>query len=124
METKTRYRRNDGPLVIALASGKTIPEASVATGLCQRVISRRLKEPAFVRAVADARAEMIARATSMLADASAEAVRTLRDLLKSDKPMIRLGAARAILELGTKLRESEEYEKRIAALEAAIGGRL
>jgi len=33
-------------------------------------------------------------------------------------PTTRLGAARAVLELGTRLRESEDLERRLAALEA------
>jgi hypothetical protein len=34
---------------------------------------------------------------------------------------VRLGAARAVLELGTKLREAAELEARLAALEARLG---
>jgi hypothetical protein len=47
-----------------------------------------------------------------------EAADTLRALLRAKSRSVRLGAARAILELGTRLRESVELEQRIAALEA------
>jgi hypothetical protein len=43
-------------------------------------------------------------------------------LLRAKSRSVRLGAARAILELGTKLRESVELEQRIAALEAGRAG--
>jgi hypothetical protein len=45
------------------------------------------------------------------------AAATLRKLLKAEAETVRLGAARALLELGTKLRESAELEERLRALE-------
>jgi hypothetical protein len=47
----------------------------------------------------------------------AEAVDTLAALLLAKSEMVRLTAARSILELGTKLRESGEFDERITALE-------
>jgi hypothetical protein len=41
---------------------------------------------------------------------------------KAKSETVRLGAARALLELGNKLRESNELEQRIAALEANQSG--
>jgi len=64
-----------------------------------------------------ARAELVSRAVGSLADASAAAVTTLRALLEADSESVRLGACRAILDLGLRLREAEELERRIAALE-------
>jgi hypothetical protein len=56
----------------------------------------------------------------MLSAAGGEAVKTLLALQKDTVPAaVRLGAARAILELGVKLRETAELQERIAALEAA-----
>ena len=109
-------RKNaDAALIVALASGTTREAAGVGVA----TVYRRLEDPGFRRQVDEARAEMIARAVGQLADASAAAVHTLRTLLEFGyPPAVRLGAARSILEIGTKLREAEELERRIAALEA------
>ena len=112
-------RKNaDSALILAIAAGATIRDAAVSAGVSESTAHRRLDDPAFTRQVDDARAEMIARAAGQLADASTEAVATLRALLDAEAETVRLGSARAILELGTKLRESEELGRRIAALEA------
>ena len=61
---------------------------------------------------------MLARTSAALSAAATEAVRTLLDLQKSGvQAAVRLGAARAILEIGLKLRETVDLEARIAALE-------
>ena len=63
---------------------------------------------------------MLARAVGTLADASTAAASKLKDLLDAESETVRLGACRAILELGSKLRESEELAGRIAALEGRL----
>lgn len=60
---------------------------------------------------------MVARAVGRLSDAAVKAVETLVKLLDSESATAQLGAARSILELGTKLRESTEFEQRISDLE-------
>lgn len=42
----------------------------------------------------------------------------IRKLLTAKSEAVRLSAARAVIELGTKLRESVELEERISALES------
>jgi hypothetical protein len=67
---------------------------------------------------------MIGRALGRMADGMAEAGDVLRTLLGPDVPPgVRLGACRAILELGVKLRDSVELESRLAALEARTNGK-
>jgi hypothetical protein len=112
-------RRNADPLLIAaLAGGATNQDAARRAGVSEKTVYRRLDDPTFRQQVADARAGLVTRAVAMLAEAGTEAVRTLRALLADGTPpAVRLGAARAVLELGTRLRESEELERRLAALE-------
>jgi hypothetical protein len=105
-------------LAAVLAAGATKQDAARLVGVGERTIYRRLEDPRFRRRVDDARAELVNRAVGSLADASAAAVATLRALLSADSESVRLGACRAILDLGLKLREAEELERRIAALEA------
>ena len=102
----------------ALAGGATVQDAARQAGVSERTVYRRLDDAEFRQAVMEARAELVARAVAMLAEAGTEAVTTLRALLEEPTPpAVRLGAARAVLELGTKLRESEELEQRLATLE-------
>ena len=55
-----------------------------------------------------------------MADGVTEAADTLRGLLKADSDAVKLGAARSLLELGTKLREAVELEERLTDLERRI----
>lgn len=48
---------------------------------------------------------------------------TLGELLNATSDSVRLGAARAVLELGVRLRETEELELRIASLEQRVPSR-
>ncbi len=57
----------------------------------------------------------------MLTAASLESVKTLVDLQSvTVSASVRLGAARAVLELGTKFRETVEFEQRLAAIEERV----
>ncbi|MBN9522539.1 hypothetical protein J0H58_29125, partial [bacterium] len=57
----------------------------------------------------------------LLSAASGEAVRTLLALMKeSAPPAVRLGAAKAVLELGMKIRELAELEAEVRELEAKV----
>jgi hypothetical protein len=105
-------------LAFALASGRTIREAAAECGAGERTVKRWLAEqPAVVRRVAELRANMVSRALGRMADGMTEAAATLRALLNAKGESVRLGAARSILELGNRLRESVELEERLIALE-------
>jgi hypothetical protein len=74
--------------------------------------------PAFRRRVQELRAEMTSQALGRLVDNMASAADTLGYLSRKGKSeMIRLNAARAVLELGNKTREAVELEERLRALE-------
>ena len=114
-------KKNEDVLLLALACGATVEAAARQCDLTERTIYRRLKEIAFCERLRALRADMVQRAAGMLTAAAAEAVRTLLSLQKQSVPAtVRLGAARAILELGLKLREVVDLEARIAALEGLV----
>jgi hypothetical protein len=116
-------RRNaDEALALALATGQTLRAAAEATGIGERTATRRTAEPGFRRRVNELRAEMTSRALGRMADGMADAADVLRKLLNADSESVRLGAARSLLELGVKLRESVELEERLAALEGRLAG--
>ena len=108
----------DAALIIALASGAKVDAAARVAGVSESTVFRRLRGPNFRAAVTTARSEFTTRALGKLAAASTAAASTLRSLLKAESETVRLSAARAILELGAKLRESVELEARILAVEA------
>jgi hypothetical protein len=114
-------KRAEDKLLLALACGATIESAARECGLSPRTVYRRLADPAFRRRLGQLRADMVQRTAGALTAAGAEAVRTLLELLKpAVAPSTRLGAARAVLESGVKLRELAELEGRLAALEERV----
>jgi hypothetical protein len=114
----------DQALVAALAAGTTKQEAARLIGVGERTIYRRLEDPEFRRCVDQARGELVSRTVGRLTDASTAAVTTLRALLEAESESVRLGACRAILELGRKLRESAFELLRLAELEEHAAGDL
>ena len=113
-------RKGDAELIVALAAGQTIRDAAASASLSERTVARRLQESAFRQEVANTRTLMVSQAVGMLADAASDAVATLRSLLSAESDTARLGAARAILDAGPRLRESEELAARIEAIEAVV----
>jgi hypothetical protein len=117
--------RENGPLTpkreaaaLALAAGATHAAAARKAGCGERTIRTwQAERPEFARRVAQLRSEMSGRACGRLAAGMAAGADTLRALLKARSEQVRLGAARALLELGVKVRESVELEARIRALE-------
>ncbi|OWK39409.1 hypothetical protein [Fimbriiglobus ruber] len=119
---KALRKKNQDGLLIALACGATVEGAARQCGVHERTVYRRLEEPDFKRELQRVRADMLARAAGMLTAAGLESVRTLLELLKPTGPAaIRLGAARAILEIGLRVREVVDLETRIADLEQKFG---
>jgi hypothetical protein len=104
---------------LALASGRTLQEAARESGAGERTIKTWTATlPAFTRRVTGLRAEMTSRALGRLLEGMASAADTLDYLSRKGKSeMVRLGAARSVLELASRLRETVELEERIAALE-------
>ncbi len=114
-------RKNaDVAILATLAGGGTVEEAAKQAGVSERTVYRRLEEPAFKRQVSEARADLVRQSVGKLARISSAAATTLGLLLKAESESVRLGAARAVLELGTKMREADELEARLAALEERV----
>jgi hypothetical protein len=111
-------RRLDHKLLLALACGATVENAARQAGLSESTAYRRLAQAEFKQQLATMRADMVQRTAGTLTAAATEAVKALVGLLQPATPhATRLGAARAVLELGVKLREAAELEARITALE-------
>jgi transposase-like protein len=121
MADKPRKKAEDA-LLLALACGASVDQAARQCGLSPRTVYRRLAEPAFRQRLQKLRGDMVSRTAGTLTAAASEAVRTLLELLKNPtSSAVRLGAARAVLEIGMKLREMADLEERLAALEQQMG---
>lgn len=108
-------------LLIALACGSTVEVAAAKSGIAIRTVYRRLEDPDFRKQLQDFRANMVERSSAMLTAASMEAVKTLLSLMERSIPhATRLGASRAVIELGLKLRDLLEVEQRLDALEKTV----
>jgi hypothetical protein len=114
-------KKAEDALLLALACGATVEVAARQCRLCVRTVYRRLAEPDFQRRLRTLRADMVQRTSGTLTAAGSEAVRTLLELQKPAlPPAVRLAAARAVLEIGIKLREVADTEERLAALEEQV----
>jgi hypothetical protein len=113
-------RKADEALALAVAVGKTLRDAALAVGIGERTAARRWADPDFRRRVSELRGEIVARSLGRMADGMNEAADELRRLLGARSEAVRLGAARSLLELSVKLRDSTELEMRLAALEERL----
>ena len=113
--------KTDKELLTILACGATVEQTARQLKISERTIYRRLADPKFKSALQEARAEMVQRTSGTLTASAGEAVRTLIALLNPNSTgMQRLGAARAIIELGMKLREMADLEQRVLELEQQV----
>lgn len=119
MSAKLR-KKADTSLLVILACGATVEQAAKQVGLSERTVYRRLAEPEFQRELAETRADMLKRTSGTLTASGSEAVRTLVTLLSTKESNVRLGAARAILEIGIKVREAADLEQRLCELERQV----
>jgi hypothetical protein len=121
-----RGKKNvDEALLTALACGASAEHAAEKAQASPRTVYRRLKDPGFQEKLRGLRFSMVQRTSGMLTAASLEAVKTLLALQgPASPPGVRYSAARAILELGLRVREATDLEERIAALEARLQGNI
>jgi hypothetical protein len=125
------WSKAETQLVLALACGASAEAAGRQAKLSTRTVHRRLKDPDFQKEVLRTRTDMVQRTCGALTAAAMESVKTLLSLQQPvQPPAVRLGAARAVLELGMKVREvvelevhMEELEERVEAAFPAEGGR-
>jgi hypothetical protein len=104
-------------LAVLVASGHSVTKAAARIGIGRRTASRWLVEPELQTRISELRAAMVRRALGAMSAGMASAAVRLRRLVQSSDERVALGACRAVLELRTKLHESEELEQRLTALE-------
>jgi hypothetical protein len=117
-----RGRKNaDQVLAMTLAFGATLEAAAEKAGVSAKTAYRRSKDPSFRERILEIRAELVTRTSATITAAGQEFVKTLLELVKPPTPpAVRLGAAKAGLEIGMKAREIASLETRIAAMEQQL----
>jgi hypothetical protein len=111
----------DSGLIRALLNGATVADAARMAGISERTAWRRMADRQFQVALEAARGDMLTEVRDQLTRAGRQASETLVELLATaTPPTVRLGAARAILELGAKVREQEELADRLAGIEERL----
>ena len=78
-------KKAEDALLLALACGATVENASRQCGLSERTIYRRLKDTAFRRRVEDERSLMLVRSVQRLSAIGRTAVEKLAELMRSKK---------------------------------------
>ncbi|MFM9965083.1 MAG: hypothetical protein ACKV2Q_28105 [Planctomycetaceae bacterium] len=116
--SQNQRQRSDGLLVLAVARGETLATAAQLSGVSQRTVNRRLMLPEFRREVQQARSQLVDAAAGKISNTLDAAAECLKSLLGSEhSDAIRLSAARALFEIGIRLKEVVELERRLQAVE-------
>ncbi len=115
-------KQADQALLLALACGATVENAARKAGISERTAYRRLDNAAFVQQLQQLRADMVQRTAGMLTGAGLGAVKTLVDLQQDGavSATVRRRAARDVLELAIRYRETADLEERVATLEEGL----
>jgi transposase-like protein len=107
-------------LALALASGMTVVAAAEQAGVSESTVHRKLKQPAFRRLVARLRGQMLDAALGRLAENMTRAADKVARLLDSADEAVALRAARTLMSLGLRLRDSVELADRIHEIEREL----
>jgi phage terminase small subunit len=120
MAAKSPQNQRDDALALGLARGLSVRGAAKSSGYSKRHAHRRLADSAFKQRVLALRTRLVEQATGLLTAGNCEAARTLRKLLKDGSSSIELAAAKALLDLGARMRETLELERRVSDLEQSL----
>jgi transposase len=105
---------------LLLASGHTQQQAAAEVGVSERTVREWLTDPRFVECVAALQAQLFSEAVGRLARVAGKAAQTLERLLDSANDNVSLGAAKAVLEVGPRLKEAVVLAQELAELKAAV----
>jgi hypothetical protein len=113
------------PILTALAAGLTIAQAAKQCKVSETTIRLRLKDPKFKAALKRLQKEYVRQTNRALVAAGVHAALTLRKLLHpKHPPSVRQSAARSLLDIGLKFRESWALDQRLGEVEKALASSL
>lgn len=108
--------------IMCLLSERTLGAAAKTAGVAERTLRRWLTDDdAFKASLAEARRTAFEAGLSRVQAIAAKAIDTLEDLLrKGEQPSVRLGAARAVVELAVSRHDAETLLTRLEELEQRV----
>jgi len=117
-----KLSRKQEDAIGALLTHSTISQAAKSCGVSDVQLARWMKEPAFDEAYRQARREAVNAAIGLLQKASGAATATLLSVMaNAETPAsVRVSAAKTVLEMAFKAIELEDFEERLAVLEATL----
>jgi len=115
--TQFDTENKDVLLAMAIASGANASAAAREMELSLSTVQRRMTDPKFRQLVAELRQELLMTALGRVSHNMTRAADTVAALLDAEEPHIRLRAARALMTLGIKLRDSVELSERMKEVE-------
>ncbi len=116
-------QRQHDVLVSALARGETHASAATLSGYCVRTVQRRLDDGEFRGEVQRVRSQIVDAAAGRISNTLDAAAICLKNLLVSESDAIKLSAARALFEIGIRLKEVVELESRLQAVEDRLNAK-
>ncbi len=117
---ESRITAKQEKAAVALASGRTVHDAALATGAADRTVYQWLQSPDFRAAIGEMRDRLLSEAIGKLSEAASAAVVRLRALVDDETATIALRASVAVLDALVKVREFGELSERVAALQEQI----
>jgi hypothetical protein len=107
----------------ALLSEPGFGRAAGKVGVTERTLRRWMQEPHFLLAYREASTGAIKHTVGRLQSASGDAVTVLQIVMRDAKnpPIVRLNAAKAVIEFALKGLDHDELQRRIEVLERTIG---
>jgi hypothetical protein len=104
-------------VALLIAAGRSIKAAAAEADCGERTAHTWLEDPRYRKLASELRHRMLDEAVGTLAEASTEAVGTLRKLLDDENSGVRLRAALGILDAAVRMRAHVEFEARLLRLE-------
>jgi len=107
-------------LAIGVASGLSLTDAAKQAGVKYMTARRRAADPAFRQRVEELRQAITDQALGRLTKDMTAAADTFSALLTDPAPQVRLAAAKAILDFGSRLKADGELREKVARLEGIL----
>jgi len=124
METDEITRARFEKYAVAVIENSDVGAAVKQLGISRSTLLRAMKNPAFQVVFREVRGQVISAALASLSAIAGKAVRTLEAVLDSDCPAYaKAGAAGKILDLILKIRETDDLEGRLEAVEQLLKDR-
>ncbi len=122
MRAETGKTRKREEAIAALIAHSTIAQAAKSCHVAESTLLRWLSEPEFSEAYRQARRQCVENAIGHLQQASGAAVETLLEVMKNPlaSSSAKIASARSVLDYAFKGIELQDFEERLAAMEAAL----